>query len=303
MRATVSGATGLIGLHVAGALIARGDEVTVLTRDPSRASALLPEANAVAWDPSSEEAPPEALSGREAVVHLAGEPVAQRWTDKAKDRIRESRVVGTANLVAGLRQAEARPSVLVSGSAVGFYGPRGDEPVDESAGAGEDFLAKVCVDWELAARQAAELGIRTVLLRTGIVLAADEGALAKMLGPFKAGVGGPVAGGRQYMPWIHLDDIVSLIIAAIDGDERWAGPVNGSAPAPATNTEFSKALGRVLHRPAVAPVPAAAMKLLYGEMSQIVTTGQNAVPAKAGALGFTWQHPDLEPALADTLHR
>jgi uncharacterized protein (TIGR01777 family) len=189
----------------------------------------------------------------------------------------------------------------VSGSAVGFYGPRGDEPLDETAPAGSDFLAGVCVDWEKAAEEAEELGVRTVLLRTGVVLDKNEGALAKMLPPFKAGVGGPVAGGDQFVPWIHIDDIVGLIVAAIDGDERWSGPINGSAPKPATNKALSKALGKAIHRPAIAPVPSFAMKLLYGEMSQIVLTGQNAVPQKAAELGFNWRHPDLEMALKDLL--
>ena len=301
MRITVTGATGLIGRNLVAALQERGDEVTVLTRNPEKALKSLPGVVAVAWDPLTEEAPPEALAQRDAVVHLAGEPVSQRWNESTKELIHRSRVAGTANLIAGIRQADKRPGVLVSGSAVGFYGPRGDEPLDETAPAGNDFLAGVCVDWERAAKEAEELGVRTVLLRTGVVLDKNEGALAKMLPPFKAGVGGPVAGGDQFVPWIHIDDIVGLIVAAIDGDERWSGPINGSAPKPATNKVLSKALGKAIHRPAFAPVPSFAMKLLYGEMSQIVLTGQNAVPQKATELGFDWRHPDLEMALRDLL--
>ncbi len=302
MKITVTGATGLIGRKLVAELKERGDEVTVLSRNPEAARSTLG-VDAVAWNPDAEEAPPEALAGRDAVVHLAGENVAQRWTAQAKEAIRRSRVDGTANLVAGMRQASPRPKLLVSGSAVGWYGQRGPEPVDESAAPGSDFLADVCVDWERAAEEAQEIGVRTVLLRTGIVLTADGGALGQMLPPFKAGVGGPVAGGAQMMPWIAIDDVVGLILAALDGDERWSGPINASAPTPVSNREFSKVLGKVLKRPSFSPVPAFALKALYGEMAQIVLTGQNAVPAKAKDLGYRWRQPDLEPALRSILGR
>jgi uncharacterized protein (TIGR01777 family) len=302
MKITVTGATGMIGRKLVAELKERGDEVTVLSRNPDSASATLG-VEAVAWNPDSEEAPPEALAGRDAVVHLAGESVAQRWTAKSKEAIRSSRVDGTANLVAGMRQASPRPKVFVSGSAVGWYGPRGPEPIDETADPGSDFLADVCVAWERAAEEAQEIGVRTVLLRTGIVLTADGGALGRMLPPFKAGVGGPVAGGAQMMPWIAVDDVVGLILAAIDGDERWSGPINASAPTPASNRDFSKALGRVLSRPSFSPVPAFALKAMYGEMAQIVLTGQNAIPAKATELGYSWRQPDLEQALRLILGR
>lgn len=302
MKVTVTGATGMIGSRLVERLKQRGDEVTVLARDPEAAGRRLG-VEAVRWDASSQQAPPEALEGRDAVVHLAGETISQRWSEGAKERIRASRTDGTANLVAGIRQASHRPSVLVSGSAVGYYGPLGDEQVDESAPAGDDFLAGICVEWEKAALEAAELGVRTALLRTGVVLCADGGALKKMLPPFKAGVGGPAGSGDQMMSWIDVDDLVSLIIAAIDGDERWSGPINGTAPVPVSNREFSKLLGRVLKRPAFAPVPAVALKALYGEMSQIVLTGQAAVPAKARELGFSWQRGDLEASLRAQLGR
>jgi uncharacterized protein (TIGR01777 family) len=302
MRVTVTGATGLIGAKLVAALVARGDEVTVLSRDPGGARSKLGGAvEAVAWDPSGGPAPAEALAGRDGVVHLAGEPVAQRWSDDVKKRIRDSRETGTRNLVAGLRAVDPRPAVLASASAVGYYGPHGDETVTESTPSGSDFLAGVCVVWEREAEAAAELGVRVALVRTGVVLDPDGGALAKMLPPFKLGAGGPVAGGRQYMPWIHADDLVALYLAALDGDERWSGALNGSAPAPVTNAEFSKALGRALHRPAVAPVPRLALKLLYGEMEQIVTTGQRAVPAKPQELGFQFRHPRLDEALGAAL--
>ncbi|MBS1870690.1 MAG: TIGR01777 family oxidoreductase [Actinobacteria bacterium] len=302
MRVTVTGATGLIGTRLVAALARRGDEVTVLSRDPGRARARLGSGiEAVRWDALGEPAPASALAGRDGVVHLAGEPVAQRWSTAAKERIRTSREVGTANLVAGLRSAEPRPRALVSASAVGYYGPRGDEEVPESDPPGEDFLAEVCVAWERAAQAAVELGVRVAIVRTGVVLDPDGGALAKMLPPFKAGVGGPVAGGRQWMPWIHVDDLVGLYLAALDGGPEWSGPLNGSAPAPATNRDFSKALGRALHRPALTPVPRLALRALYGEMEQIVTSGQRAVPQRPLALGHAYAHPQLDEALRSAL--
>ncbi len=297
MRITVTGGTGRVGRRLVERLRARGDEVTTLSRSPSTP-------DAVRWDPSAEPAPVSALSGRDAVVHLAGEDVAQRWSDDAKRRIRESRELGTRNLVAGLAAADPRPAVLVSGSASGYYGPRdGAEPVDETAAPGDDFLAQVCVAWEREAQAAEAFGVRVVRLRTGIVLDAEGGALAKMLPPFRAGVGGPVAGGRQAMPWIHLDDEVGLICAALDGGAAWSGPVNASAPSPVTNAEFSKALGRVLRRPAVLPVPALAIRALFGEMGSIVTTGVRMVPARALELGYSFAHPELDEALRSTLGR
>jgi hypothetical protein len=300
VRVAVTGATGLIGGALVRELQARGDEVTVLTRDPSRAAQKLGAVEAVRWsDPSSEPAPAEALAGRDAVVHLAGEPIAQRWTDDAKRRIRESRELGTRNLVAGLRALEEpRPRALVSQSAIGWYGAHGDERLDESAPAATgDFLADIVVIWEAEARKAEELGMRVALTRTGVVLAQGGGALDKMLPPFKLGVGGPVAGGRQYVPWVHLDDVVGAMLFCLEDDERVSGPINITAPEPVTNKELSKALGRVLHRPAFAPVPALAVKLLYGEMATIVTTGARVIPKRLEELGYQFRTPELEPAL------
>jgi uncharacterized protein (TIGR01777 family) len=301
MRVTLTGATGLIGTKLVRALRERGDEVTVLSRSPEKAAATLGVA-ALAWDPMGGAAPADALAGRDAVVHLAGEPVAQRWNDRSRRAIAESRAVGTRNLVAGLRALDegARPGVLVSSSAVGYYGKHGDERVTESTPAGDDFLAGVCVAWEREADAAAELGLRVAKVRTGVVLDKSGGALKTMLPPFRLGAGGPVAGGRQYLPWIHVDDLVALYLRAVD-DASWSGPYNGSAPEPVTNREFSKALGRALHRPAVAPVPALAIRLLYGDMAEIVTEGQRAVPERALAGGFTHRFADLDAALADAL--
>jgi uncharacterized protein (TIGR01777 family) len=301
MRITLTGATGPLGRRVVAALARRGDDVTVLSRDAARAREALG-VEAVGWDPMGGPAPAAALSGRDGVVHLAGETVAQRWTDASRRRILDSRETGTRNLVAGLRALpeDERPRVLVSASAVGYYGKHGDERLDESAPPGDDFLAGVCVAWEREAAAAEDLGLRVVRVRTGVVLDRSGGALAKMLPFFRLGVGGPVAGGRQYLPWIHVDDVAGLYVAALDG-EAWSGPMNGSAPEPATNKAFSRALGRALKRPAFAPVPAFAIRLLYGDMAEIVVEGQRAVPARPLELGFAFRHADLDEALADAL--
>jgi uncharacterized protein (TIGR01777 family) len=303
MRAVVTGATGLIGTAVVRALRARGDEVVALTRNPDRAREILgPDVEAQAWPlPKEAPPPPSALDGSDAVIHLLGEPVAQRWTSEAKREIRDSRVLGTRSLIAGLAALPdgRRPSRLVSQSATGYYGPRGDEALDESAPAGDDFLAGVTADWE---REASAIGadLRVALARTGVVLAAGGGALAKMLPPFRLGIGGPVAGGRQYVPWIHRDDVVGGLLHCLD-DERAVGPVNLTGPQPVTNREFSEALGHVLHRPAVLPVPGLALQILYGEMASIVLTGQRVVPARLLELGYEFKHPEVEEALGSTL--
>jgi uncharacterized protein (TIGR01777 family) len=287
MRITITGGTGLIGSRLARRLRERGDDVTVLSRSVEPC-----------WDPVYDRAPAEALEGRDAVVHLAGENLAQRWTDEAKRRIVESRELGTRNLVVSL--VDSGVPTLVSASAVGYYGPHGDERLTEDAPPGDDFPARVCVAWEREASMAAEHGLRVVNVRTGVVLDASGGALSKMLPPFKLGAGGPVAGGRQYMPWIHVDDVVGIYIAALDGAD-WRGPVNATAPEPVTNAAFGKALGRALHRPAVLPVPGFAIRALYGEMATIVTTGQRAVPAFAQAHGYRFAHPDLDEGLRHVL--
>jgi uncharacterized protein (TIGR01777 family) len=305
MRVVVTGATGLIGRGVVGALLNRGDEVVALSRDRQRAREVLGDrVEPNEWRRPADEPPPDAaLAGADAVVHLLGEPVAQRWTAQAKEAIRQSRVAATGSLVQGLLAVapERRPGILVSQSAVGFYGARDDQPVDEDAAAGADFLAEVVVAWEREALRAAA-DLRVVVTRTGVVLSSDGGALAKMLPFFRLGIGGPVAGGRQYVPWVHLDDVVGVMLFCLDTADA-AGPVNLTAPNPVTNAELSRALGRVLRRPAVLPVPAIALKVLYGEMAQIVVTGQRAVPARLGQLGYGFRHPELEAALRDVLSR
>jgi uncharacterized protein (TIGR01777 family) len=305
VRVAVTGATGTIGSALVRALLDRGDGVVALTRDPDRAGERLGSVvDARRWaNPKAEPAPADALSGCDGVVNLLGERVDQRWSEGAKREIRDSRVLGTRNLVEGLRAADPRPRVLVSQSASGFYGPRGDEPVDEAAPAASgDFLAEVVGAWEHEARGAEELGMRVAAMRTGVVLAQGGGALAKMLPPFRMGIGGPVAGGGQYVPWVHVDDVAGAMLFALDAAAA-AGPINIAAPEPVTNRELSKALGRVLRRPAFMPVPGFALRLLYGEMATIVTTGVRMVPGRLQELGYAWKRPDLDDALAAATQR
>jgi uncharacterized protein (TIGR01777 family) len=289
MKIAVTGGTGRLGSLLVARLRARGDEVTILSR--SRGD--------VRWDPNAGPAPAEALAGRDAVVHLAGEDIAQRWNGEVLRRIRDSRERGTRNLVEGLRAADPRPRALISSSAVGYYGNRPD-PVDEDAPPGDDVLAEICVVWEREAARAEDLGMRVLRVRTGVVLDRHGGALQKMLLPFRLGVGGPVAGGRQPLAWIHLEDVVGIYRAAID-DERWSGPVNATAPQPVSNRDFSRALGRALRRPAVMPVPGFAVRLLYGGMAMLVTEGQHAVPRRTIELGYRYEHPQLDEALRSAL--
>jgi uncharacterized protein (TIGR01777 family) len=298
MRVTVTGATGTIGRALVSELVARGDEVTALSRDPARADL---DVETLGWpDPKKERPPAGAFPGRDAVVNLLGETVAQRWSDEAKREIRDSRVLATRNLVAALATLPEgeRPRTLVSQSASGWYGPRGTERLDEGEPAGSDFLAGVVHDWETEARKAP--GMRVVLTRTGVVLSPEGGALEKMLPFFKLGIGGPVAGGRQYVPWVHVDDVVGAMLFCLD-NEAASGPVNVTAPEPVTNRELSRTLGRVLRRPAFAPVPGLAVKTLYGEMATVVTTGQRAVPGRLMDLGYEFRRTDLEASLRSAM--
>ncbi len=304
MRVLITGATGTIGLAVADELKARGDQVVALSRDPERGQRVLGDDVEVhAWPmPDSEPPPSGALEGVDGVINLVGEPIDQRWSDAAKQRIRDSRVRTTRMLVSALTSVPATrgPRVLVSQSATGYYGPRGDAALDEQASPGSDWLAELVVAWEGEAC-AAQSRMRVATTRTGVVLSPSGGALAKMLPFFKLGVGGPVAGGHQYVPWIHLEDVVSALVYCLD-HEQAQGPVNVTAPRPATNGELSRALGQALGRPAVLPVPGVAVKLLYGEMAEIVVTGQRAIPAKLADLGFEFRHAELEAALKDVLN-
>jgi uncharacterized protein (TIGR01777 family) len=303
MRVVITGATGTIGRGLAAALRERGDEVVALSRDRGRGvQALGAGAEVQEWrDPVAAPPPAGALAGADAVVHLLGEPVAQRWSPQAKRRIRDSRVIATRMLVEGLAGLPdgRRPGVLVSQSATGFYGPRADEPIDEQTGPGSDFLAEVVLAWEREALATGALA-RVALTRTGVVLSSSGGALAKMLPFFRLGIGGPVAGGRQYVPWIHHDDVIRALIHCLENDQA-DGPLNVTSPNPVTNSELGRALGRTLGRPAFLPVPGFAVRMLYGEMAEMVTTGQRAIPTRLEEQGFEFRHRDLEPALREVL--
>jgi uncharacterized protein (TIGR01777 family) len=302
MRVLITGATGTIGLAVADAVRRRGDQVVAVSRDPDRGRRVLgADAEVHAWaDPTASPPPPEALRV-DAIVHLIGEPIDQRWTSAAKERIRESRVLSTRHLVSGLAALPEpeRPGVLVSQSAVGYYGNRGEMRLDEAAAAGQDWLATVVVKWENEALTA-PAGVRVAVTRTGVVLSPSGGALSKMLPFFKLGLGGPVAGGSQYVPWIHVDDVVGGLLHCVDSGQA-TGPVNLTAPEPVTNAALSTALGHALGRPAFLPVPGFAVALLYGEMAELVTHGQRAVPARLQDLGYGFAHTDVEAALRDVL--
>lgn len=304
MRVVVTGATGTIGRAVVSALDARGDQVVALTRDPAKARSLLGDVEIHAWRSPAYESPPQAaFTGAGAIVHLLGEAIAQRWTETAKREIRDSRVLSTRLLVDAIRACPpgAGPFTLVAQSATGFYGSHGNEWLSEGAPAGNDFLAGVVVAWERESLAAATLEtVRVVVARTGVVLSPQGGALAKMLPPFRLGVGGPIAGGRQYLPWVHIDDVVGALLHCVD-DGAANGPVNVVAPNPVTNAEMSAALGRVLHRPALMPVPALALRALYGEMAVTVTGGQRVSAEKLEDLGYVFCHPLFEPAVRNVL--
>jgi uncharacterized protein (TIGR01777 family) len=291
----------MIGSAVCDALLARGDEVVGLSRNPARARESSPTVRWHAWNPTLERPPHEAVAGVHGVVNLLGESLNQRLTEDAKRRIRESREVATHNLVQALAAADPKPRVLVSQSAVGYYGDRGDAVVDESAEPGAGFAADVPVAWEAAAREAERAGLRVVVVRSGLVLDRRGGLLKQLLLPFRLGIGGPIAGGRQYMSWIHIDDEVGILLWALD-NERVSGTVNATAPDPVTNREFSKTLGRVLGRPAVMPVPKLALSAMYGgELAETVVGSLRVIPRRAQDLGYQFRYPTLEPALRAAL--
>jgi uncharacterized protein (TIGR01777 family) len=293
VRILLAGGTGFIGGPLREALQAAGHEVTIVSRDPGHAPA-----PAVGWADVG-----AAMAGVEGVVNLAGEPVAGgRWTEERKRKIGESRILATRALVEAAAAVQPAPSVLVNASAVGWYGPRGDEILDETAAAGSGFLADVCRAWEEEAMGAEAVGTRVVRLRLGVVLARGGGALARMLPPFRAFVGGPLGNGRQWMSWIHRDDVLGLVVDMLKREE-YRGAVNATAPHPATNADFSLALGRVLARPAALRVPAAVLRFALGEMAEMLLTGQRAVPAAADRIGYRWRYPDLVAALRASVHR
>lgn len=300
MKVLVTGATGLIGSALCDALLARGDDVVGITRDPTKARLARPGVTWHAWEPTLERPPAAAFDGVDGVVNLVGEKINQRWTEETKRRIMESRRTATHNLVGAIAGLERRPRILVSQSAVGYYGDRGDAVVEETTGPGTSFDAEVVRAWEQAAREI-EGEVRLVITRTGQVLDGSGGLLAELLTPFKLGVGGPIAGGGQYLSWIHRDDEVGLLLWALD-DERVSGAVNATSPNPATSHDFAKALGRALGRPAVLPVPGFVLDLKFGhEFGEVLRGGQRVVPKRAQELGFEFQHPDLDEALRDLL--
>jgi len=293
MRTLVTGATGLFGKR----LLSRLKEPVVLSRDPARARERLKVALAYPWLPEAGPPPAAAFEGVDVVISLAGEPIAEgRWTPEKKRRIRESRIIGTRNLVAGLAGLATPPRVLVSASAVGYYGDRGDEELDESSGPGTGFLAEVCAAWEKEAMAAEQLGMRVACIRTGIVLAPDGGALRKMLPLFRWGLGGRLGSGRQWMPWIHIDDVIGIILHAA-GNERVRGPINACGPHPVTNAEFTRELGRALGRPTCLPAPAFMLRMVFGEMSSVLVCSQKVRPTVALSTNYTFAHTDLPTAL------
>ncbi|MEP7366896.1 MAG: TIGR01777 family oxidoreductase [Acidobacteriota bacterium] len=298
MRITLTGASGFIGNRLVSQLDARGHQLHLLGRAPKKG--MLAAARFSIWDAATSEPPLESLEGADAVVHLAGEPVAQRWTADVKRRIRSSRIDSTNLLVSALAKVEQRPRVLVCASAIGYYGDRGDEKLTESSKPGSGFLPEVCVQWEQAAAGARELGMRVISMRTGIVLHPDGGALEQMLPPFRWGVGGKIASGEQWMSWIHLDDMIRLLVHAIETPALDA-PLNAAAPNPVRNSEFTHLLGRTLRRPAMIPVPEFAVRLMFGEMASVVTSSQRVLPEAALKSGFVFEHDTLGPALVNLL--
>ncbi len=297
MKIAISGASGFVGRKLTETLVAGGHSVHAFSR---HAGMNMPKGVKVfAWDPASGEPPEESLRDVKAVIHLAGEPVAQRWNAKVKARIRGSRVAGTANLVSAIARLRRKPEVLVCSSAIGYYGSRGDEILTEESSQGDDFLAEVCAGWEWSASLAEREGVRVVSIRTGHVLHSRGGLLSRMLPTFRAGLGGRLGDGKQWMSWIHLDDLAALIEFAISKPVR--GALNGVAPNPVTNAEFTHALAMALHRPAFVSVPKLALRLMYGEMAEVILSSQRVLPERTQAEGFEFRYSELAPALASLL--
>ena len=305
MRIVVTGGTGFIGRPLCQKLLELRHTVTVLTRNPDAArSRLDPRIAAIGWQGSrgATDEMMTALSSAEIVINLAGAPIAEgRWTEQTKDRLRRSREGTTSALVAALAKLQARPVLLISASAIGYYGPRQDDLLREDAPSGIGFLASLCREWEAAARAAERLGVQVVVPRIGVVLGRNGGALARMLPAFRLGLGGPLGSGTQWLSWIHLDDLIELLLFLFH--EAASGPVNATAPQPVTNEEFSRVLGQTLRRPAWLRTPSFALKFLLGQMAEeLLLTGQRVVPARAEAMGFRFRYPTLSEALHAILH-
>lgn len=301
MNIIVTGGTGLIGRVLVKTLLQDGHKVSVLSRSPDRAQGMPPAASMLKWDAETPAGWGHLVNQSDAIINLAGAGVAdKRWTDERKRIIMESRVKANQAVLSALEAAETRPKILIQASAVGYYGPTGDERVTESSPPGDDFLAQVCIEWEKIAPSAEKLGLRVPVLRTGIVITPDGGALEKLLIPFKLFVGGPLGDGKQWFPWIHIEDEVRAIQFLLENDQA-SGPFNLVSPHPLTNAEFSRVLGRVLNRPAFMPAPAFAMKAVLGELSETVLAGQRAYPNALQSLGFEFKFPTAPAALEDLL--
>lgn len=303
MKVIVTGSTGLVGSALVRSLLSEGHEVTRLVRGGAQGFSA-PGTRAVHWNPERGEIDAGALEGHDGAVHLAGEPVAEgRWDEEKKRRILESRVKGTGLLAEALAGLKAKPEVLVSASATGFYGDRGEEVLREESASGDDFLSEVCREWEKATLAASRAGVRVVHLRIGVVLSGEGGALPRMVTPFKFGLGGRLGSGRQYMSWIALEDLISVIRRALS-DEHLRGPVNAVAPGALTNEEFTKALGRVLGRPTFMAVPAFAARLAFGEVADaVLLAGARVEPARLKEAGHEFKYPDIEGALRHALRK
>jgi uncharacterized protein (TIGR01777 family) len=292
MRILITGASGLIGTALQRSFKEKGHELLLASRKEAKDS------QHIQWDVEKGFSEPERLEGLDAVVHLAGESVfGLSWSDAKKKAIRDSRVDGTRNIVEAISKLKARPNVLVAASAIGFYGDRGDEEMTESSAAGDTFLAEVSKEWESEARRAEDAGIRTVLLRTGIILSKDGGALGTMLLPFKLGVGGVVGSGRQWMSWISIDDHVRVINYAVE-NENVRGALNSVSPHPVTNEQFTKTLGEVLYRPTILPLPRFAVSMVFGEMGdELLLASMRVLPKRLETAGFEFKYPDLKSAI------
>lgn len=302
MRILLTGATGFVGKRVVSRLLASGDEVVVLSRYvPKAILSLGSKCKYYQWSDTNSLPPLEAFEGVDAIINLMGEGIAEkRWDSAQKKKIYDSRIVGTRNLLEAVSQLTHKPKTFVSASAVGIYGNRGDEEIVEDSSTVDDFLGKVCLDWEAEAKKAEGLGLRLAIIRTGVVLGKGGGALAKMLPIFKLGMGGPVGSGKQYMSWIHVDDLAAMYIEAAK-NSSYSGIYNGTAPEPVSSKEFAKVLGHAIHRPAFAPAPSFALKLVFGEMSQVLLDGQKVIPKRALENRFSFRYPKLEAAFKEIL--